>query len=135
MKAIIPTKMGMPTVKTVVQNQRDNNEELKRQLNWANEKQKAKSCGYPNNFLPSDGNFSVQQKSMTTVFFFLLGSLVLKRVFENIAELGARKLQVNWEGPYIVIKAGNLGTYHLQTLDGVPLFCPWNLTNLKQYYQ
>lgn len=70
MKAIIPTKIGMPTVKTFMQNQRDNDEELKRQLNWANEKQKAKSCGYPNNFLPSDGNFSVQQKGMTTVFFF-----------------------------------------------------------------
>lgn len=75
------------------------------------------------------------KKAWPLFFFFLLGSLVLKRVFENIAELGARKLQVNWEGPYIVIKAGDLGTYHLQTLDGVPLFCHWNLTNLKQYYQ
>lgn len=71
---------------------------------------------------------------MTTVFFFTR-ILVLKRVFENIVELGARKLQVNWEGPYIVIKVGDSRTYHLQTLDGMPLFCPWNLTNLKQYYQ
>ena len=39
MEAIIPTEIGMPTAKTVVQDQRDNDEELIRQLDWADEKQ------------------------------------------------------------------------------------------------
>ena len=34
MEAIIPTKIGMPTTKTVVQDQMDNDEELMRQLDW-----------------------------------------------------------------------------------------------------
>ena len=35
MEFIIPTEISMPTTKTVVQVQRDNNEELIRQLDWA----------------------------------------------------------------------------------------------------
>ncbi|KAL6347373.1 hypothetical protein AAG906_017112 [Vitis piasezkii] len=34
MEAIIQTKIGMPTAKTAVQGQRDNDEELIRQLDW-----------------------------------------------------------------------------------------------------
>ncbi|KAL6334527.1 hypothetical protein AAG906_018022 [Vitis piasezkii] len=38
MEFIIPIEIGMPTTKTVVQEQRDKDEKLKRQLDWANEK-------------------------------------------------------------------------------------------------
>ena len=65
---------------------------------------------------------------------FKVGTLILKRVFENIAEMGVGKFQVNWEGPYIVSKAGESGAYHLQKLNGTPLLRPWNVYNLKQYY-
>ena len=34
MKAIIPTAIGMPIAKTVVQDQRDNDDKLIRQLDW-----------------------------------------------------------------------------------------------------
>ena len=66
---------------------------------------------------------------------FQIKTLVLRRVFENMAKIGAEKLQANWEGPYVVTKVGNSGAYHPQTLDGVPLLHPWNISNLKQYYQ
>ena len=61
--------------------------------------------------------------------------MVLRIVFENTIEVGVEKFQANWEGPYVVTKAGDLGMYHLQTLDDVPLLCPWNVSNLRQYYQ
>ena len=66
---------------------------------------------------------------------FWTETLVLKRVFENKVEIGAEKLQAIWEGSYVVTKARDSGAYHLQTLDGVPLLHPWNVSNLKQYYQ
>ena len=66
---------------------------------------------------------------------FKNGTLVLRKVFENTAETGARKFQANWEGPYIVSKSNENGAYHLQKLDGTPLLRPWNVSNLKQYYQ
>lgn len=62
-------------------------------------------------------------------------TLVLRNVFENTIEKGVEKLQVNWEGPYVVTRANENGSYHLQTLDGTPLLCPWNVANLKQYYR
>ena len=57
------------------------------------------------------------------------GDMVLKKAFENTAEIGADKLQPNWEMPYIVHKTGGIGSYHLQTLDRTPLLRPW------KYYQ
>ncbi|KAL6319839.1 hypothetical protein AAG906_036907 [Vitis piasezkii] len=45
--------------------------------------------------------------------FFQLRSLVHRRVFKNISKVGAEKLQYNWEGPYVVTKAGYSGAYHL----------------------
>ena len=38
MEFIIPIEIGMPTTKTVMQDQMDKDEKLKRQLDWANEK-------------------------------------------------------------------------------------------------
>ena len=66
---------------------------------------------------------------------FKSGTLVLRKVFENIAEREVGKFQANWEDPYIITKAGESGTYHLQKLDGTPLLRSWNVSNLKQYYQ
>ena len=66
MEVIIPTEIGMPTTKTTVQDQRDNDEELIRQLDWNDEKNR--SYSYPDSFLPSKSSHSVQQKGTTTVF-------------------------------------------------------------------
>ncbi|RVX22133.1 Gag-Pol polyprotein [Vitis vinifera] len=66
---------------------------------------------------------------------FKSGTLVLRKVFENTAETGPGKFQANWEDPYIVSKTSESGAYHLQKLDGTPLLRPWNVSNLKQYYQ
>ena len=66
---------------------------------------------------------------------FRVGTLILRKVFENTAERGVGKLHENWERPYVVPKVGDLGAYHLQTLDRVPLLHPWNVSNLKQYNQ
>ena len=51
---------------------------------------------------------------------FWTGTLVLKKVLENTAEARAGKFQVNWEGPYVVTKVGDLGAYHLQNWTTYP---------------
>nr|CAN65306.1 hypothetical protein VITISV_042320 [Vitis vinifera] len=66
---------------------------------------------------------------------FKIGTLILRKVFENTAERGAGKFLANWEDPYIVSKTSESGAYHLQKLDGTPLLRPWNVSNLRQYYQ
>ena len=48
---------------------------------------------------------------------FQPGDLVLRKVFENTNDPGARKFQPNWEGPYIVTRADESGSYALDKLD------------------
>ena len=128
---IIPTKIGMPTARTAVQGQRNEDDELARHLDWANETREATSIRIA----------AYRQKAATYYNrkvrprVLKEGSLVLRKVFENMVEKGVGKLQANWEGPYVVSKANENGSYHLQTLSGTPLLRPWNVANLKQYYQ
>ena len=66
---------------------------------------------------------------------FQPGDLVLKKVFENTADLTVGKFQPNWEGPYLVTRAGESGAYALNKLDGTLVPRMWNATHLKKYYQ
>ena len=131
MEAIIPIGIYMPNAKPVVQDQMDNDEKLIRQLDWVDEKRGDAIiwiASYHQRVI-AQYNKSAQPR------FFWPESLVLRRVFENIIEVGVGKLQTNWEGPYVIIKAEYSKACRLQTLDDVPLLCPWNVINLKQYYQ
>ena len=66
---------------------------------------------------------------------FQPGNLVLRRVFENTVDPNAGKFQLNWEGPYLVTRAGQSGSYALDKLEGTPVPRMWNVTHLKRYYQ
>ena len=128
---VIPTEVGMPTARTTVQGQRNEDDKLARHLDWADENKEAASI-----------RMAAYQQKVAAYYnrkvrprVFKEGSLVLRKIFENTVEKGAGKLQANWEGPYVVIKANEKGSYHLQTLNGTSLLRPWNVANLKQYYQ
>ena len=62
------------------------------------------------------------------------GDLVLRRVFENTANLADKKFQLNWEGPYKVVRVGAVGSYALNKLDETPILRMWNATHLNRYY-
>ena len=66
---------------------------------------------------------------------FQLGDLVLRKVFENTADSSTEKFQLNWEGSYIVTRAGESGSYALDKLDETPVPRMWNVMHLKRYYQ
>ena len=66
---------------------------------------------------------------------FQLGDLVLRRVFENTADPTAGKFQPNWEGPYVVTRAGEAGSYAIDKKDGTPVPRMWNVMHLRRYYQ
>ena len=91
MEAIISTKIGMPTTKTTVQDQIDNDEELIRQLDWANEKQETTAIWIASYYQRAIAQYNKKARPQ----FFQLGSLILKRVLKNKVEVGFRKLQAN----------------------------------------
>ena len=66
---------------------------------------------------------------------FQSGDLVLRKVFENTADPAVGKFQPNWEGPYLVTRADESGSYALDKLNGTPVPRMWNVIHLKRYYQ
>ncbi|KAL0854083.1 hypothetical protein Bca101_059235 [Brassica carinata] len=61
---------------------------------------------------------------------FKEGDLVLRKVFQNIAE----RNQENWEGPYKVIKVVRPGSYQIANMQDVKIQRTWNAMHLKKYY-
>nr|CAN75043.1 hypothetical protein VITISV_042110 [Vitis vinifera] len=131
MDAVIPTEIGLPTIRTDAAKQNDANTELGRNLDWADEVRESAAIRMADYQQRASAYYNRKVKPRS----FKNGTLVLRKVFENTAEIGAGKFQANWEGPYIVSKASESGAYHLQKLDETPLLRPWNVSNLKQYYQ
>nr|CAN79600.1 hypothetical protein VITISV_015420 [Vitis vinifera] len=131
MDAVIPTEIGLPTIRTDAAKQNDANTEFGRNLDWTDEVRESAAIRMADYQQRASAHYNRKVKPRS----FKNGTLVLRKVFENTAEVGVGKFQANWEGPYIVSKASESGAYHLQKLDGTPLLRPWNVSNLKQYYQ
>ena len=64
-----------------------------------------------------------------------IGDLVLCKVSVATKDPNQGKLRPTWEGPYKVVHYSQRGSYHLETLDEQKLPRPWNIENLKKYYQ
>ena len=66
---------------------------------------------------------------------FQPGDMVLRKVFENTVDPSVEKFQPNWEGPYIVTRPSESGSYALDKLDEMHVPRMWNVMHLKKYYQ
>jgi hypothetical protein len=60
-----------------------------------------------------------------------LGHLVLRRV-ANPDTVG--KLQLKWEGPFLVVSSSRPGSYRLKDMDGNDIPRSWNADELQRYY-
>jgi hypothetical protein len=59
------------------------------------------------------------------------GNLVLRRI-TNPDTVG--KLQLKWEGPFLVVSSSRPGSYKLKDMDGNDIPRSWNLDELRRYY-
>ena len=130
MEAIIPTEIGMSTIRTDVPEEGNTNLMIKDldTLDELRESAAIRIASYQRR-LANSYNKRVKPR------MFQPGDLVLRRVFENTANPNAGKFQPNWEGPYLVTRAGESESYALDKLDGAPVPRMWNATHLKRYYQ
>jgi hypothetical protein len=60
-----------------------------------------------------------------------LGHLVLRRV-TNPDTVG--KLQLKWEGPFLVVSSSRPSSYRLKNMDGNEIPKSWNADELRRYY-
>ena len=56
------------------------------------------------------------------------GDLVLKRVFPSLPHLGPK-----WEGPFVIQRKLEKGTFKLTTVDGEEVPRAWNAQHLMRY--
>jgi hypothetical protein len=59
------------------------------------------------------------------------GHLVLRRI-ANPDTVG--KLQLKWEGPFLVVSSSRPGSYKLKDMDGNDIPRCWNADELRRYY-
>ena len=130
MEAIIPTEIGMPTIRTEVLEEA-NAEAIIKDLNTTDELREAAAvciASYQQR-LANLHNWRVKRRT------FKAGELILRRVFENTANPANGKLQANWEGPYKVVRVGTVRSYALSKPDGTSVPKMWNAMHLKKCYQ
>jgi hypothetical protein len=44
------------------------------------------------------------------------------------------KLQLKWEGPFLVVSSSRPGSYRLKDMDGNDIPRSWNADELQRYY-
>ena len=130
MEAIIPTEIGMPTLPTDMLEQLST-ESIIKDLDMAYELRETAAIRVASYHRRLENLYNRRVKPQV----FHPGDLVLRKVFENTVDPVAEKFHINWEGPYIVTRAGKSGSYALDKLDGTPVPRMWNAMHLKRYYQ
>ncbi|RVW30441.1 hypothetical protein CK203_090815 [Vitis vinifera] len=85
MDAVIPTEIGLPTIRTDAAKQKDANTELGRNLDWADEVRESASIRMADYQQRASAHYNRKVRPRN----FKNGTLVLRKVFENTAEVGA----------------------------------------------
>ena len=130
MEAVIPTEIGLPTI-WIAKPKSENAESVVKELYASDElwEEAAIRVASYQCCLANSYNNRVKPR------VFQRGNLVLRKVFENTVDPMVRKFQPNWEGPYVVTRPGEFGSYDIDKTDGTPIPRMWNATHLKMYYQ
>ena len=116
MEVIIPTKIGIPTLRTNVPEQLSTKSIVK-DLDMEDELCEIAAIRIVSyhRILANLYNRRVKPR------VFQPGNLVIRKVFENIVDPTTVKFKLNWEGPYIVTRVGESGSYALNKLDRTPV--------------
>ena len=136
MEAIIPTEIGMPTIRSDMPEQ-ENAELVLKDLDMVDELRESAAVRIASYQRRLENSYNEQVKPR----MFQPGDLVLRKIFENTADPAAEKFQPNrgggggGGGPYLITRAGESGSNTLDKLDGTPVPRMWNVMHLKRYYQ
>ena len=116
MEVIVPTEIGMPTLRTDLPEQ-SNAETMIKDLDKADELSEATTVRIASYHCKQANLYNRCVKPR----MFQSGDLVLRKVFENTVDSSVEKFQPNWEGPYIVTQVGESGSYALDKLHQTPV--------------
>ena len=129
-EAMIPVEVGVTSTRQVAFNEEENDDKLRLNLDCLDEVREEASCRMTKyqQKMAEYYNKKVKLRQLD------IGDLVLCKVTTATKDPVQGKLGPTWEGPYRVVHYSRRGSYHLGTLDGKKLICPWNIENLKKYH-
>jgi ribonuclease HI/transposase InsO family protein len=132
MEAMAPAEVGYSSLRRsmMVKNPELNDRMMLDRLDDLEEIRNAALCRIQNYQLAAAKHYNQKVHNR----HFDVGDLVLRKVFENTAEINAGKLGANWEGSYQVSKIVRPGDYELLTMSGTAVPRTWNSMHLKRYY-
>ena len=130
-EAVIPADVHLANHRVTMYQDKDNEEQLRLNLDLIDEVRtdaEERTTRYKN-------LMARQHDAMVKPRRFNIGDLVLKKVSLATKNPAHGKLEPNWEGPYRIINYKRQGSYYLEALDGRKLEHPWNVEDLRRYYQ
>nr|GEW30066.1 reverse transcriptase domain-containing protein [Tanacetum cinerariifolium] len=128
-EAVIPTGLGMPTLRTTKVDLVGNNEALEINLDLLEERREEATIREAKSKAKIDKYYNSKVQNTS----FKPGDLVYRNNDVSRAE-DTRKLGPKWEGPYEVTESLGKGAYKLRDRDGKQLPLTWNISNLKKCY-
>ena len=129
MEAIIPTEIGIPTVRTEVPTEASA-EAILKDLDTVDELREAAAI----HLASYQQRLARWHNQRVKPHTFKAGELILRRVFENTSNPVDGKFQPKWEGPYTVVRARTASSYALSRPDGTAVPRMWNAMHLMKYY-
>ena len=130
MEVVIPTEIGQPTIRTATP-ESENAGSVVRELDISDELWVAAAIRVASYQRRLENSYNKRVKPRV----FQPGVLVLRKFFENTTDPSAGKFQANWEGPYVITRPEEFGSYAVDKTDGSPVPRMWNATHLKRHYQ
>nr|GEV63683.1 reverse transcriptase domain-containing protein [Tanacetum cinerariifolium] len=128
-RELIPTEIGMPTLRNAEVDMAKNNEALGISLDLLEEKREQATIQEARNKAKMEGYYNARVRSTN----FRPRDFVYRNNEASHAEDGG-KLEPKWEGPYELTEALGKGAYRLRDRNGHTLTRTWNIRNLKMCY-
>nr|GEV66995.1 reverse transcriptase domain-containing protein [Tanacetum cinerariifolium] len=128
-KAVIPAKIGMPTLRTSKIDMVQNDEALEIKLDILKERKEQAAIREARSKAKMEKYYNSKVHNTS----FKLGDLVYKNNDASHAK-DSGKLSPKWKGPYEVTEALGNGAYKLRDRNGKLISRTWNVRNLKIFY-
>ena len=129
-EAVVPIETEIPTFRVEAFNEENNDNDIFLELDLIDQKRSEAL----NRLAAQKRKVKKYYNSKIKRRTFAVGSLVLRRVFQNTQVQGADVLDPNWEGSYRVRQVIHDGTYYIEHTDVTLIRHPWNAEHLRQYY-
>ena len=130
-ETVIPVEVGITSIRRAAFSEKGNDDKLRLNLDYldkVSDKASSRMAKYQQK-MTEYYNKRVKLRQLD------IGDLVLRKVTLATKNPTQVKLGPTGEGPYRVVHYSRRGSYHLETIDGQKLPCPWNIEHLKKYHQ